>query len=65
MKASYSIEHHFNCNDYVCYFKIDNRPNFDERGTDGTGLKIYATKEKAENAGKRYIKKMKKNGFEV
>lgn len=65
MKATYSIEKHFHSNDYVCYFKIDNRSNYDERGTSGTGLKVYATKEKAENAGKRYLKKMQKNGFEI
>ena len=65
MKARYSIERHYNSNDYVCYFKIDGRSNFDERGTNGTGLKIYETKEKAEAAGKRYIKKMQKNGFDI
>ena len=64
MKASYTVRE--TCwGRWSCNFYIDNRPNFDERGTDGTGLKFYGTKEKAETAGKRYIKKMQRNGFEV
>ena len=65
MKASYIVEKHYNGDGYICYFKIDGKPNYDERGTSGTGLKIYPTKEKAINAGKRYLLKMYANGFEI
>lgn len=51
--------------DWMCHFYVDGRADTDERGTDGTGLKIYATRAKAEAAGKRYLKKMQKNGFET
>ena len=64
MKASYELS---KCclGGWCCYFLVGNKLNTDARGTDGTGLKIYDTIDKAENAGKRYIKKMQKNGFEV
>lgn len=48
---------------FACCFLVDNRPNFDEYGTDRTGLKLYETQEKAVKAGKRYLRKMAKNGF--
>ena len=64
MKASYIVEKS-RWGDWICNFYIDNYPDFDERGTNGTGLKFYGTREKAEQAGKRYLKKMKKNGFDV
>lgn len=51
--------------DWVCTFYVDGYPDFDERGTDGTGCKLYETEQKAIAAGKRYLKKMKKNGFTV
>lgn len=62
MKASYKI---FKCylGGWCCEFYVGNDKNYEERGTDGTGLKIYETREKAEAAGKRYLKKMQKNGF--
>ena len=65
MKASYSVEKNYNDNSYICYFKINGKPNYDERGTNGTGLKIYPTKEKAISAGKRYLLKMYANGFDI
>lgn len=65
MKASYCVEKGYNDNSYICYFKIDGKPNYGERGTDGTGLKIYSTEEKAISAGKRYIRKMQANGFDI
>lgn len=65
MKASYNTTSIFNSTEYVCYFMIDNHIDLNARGTDGTGCKIYATKEKAEAAGKRYLKKMQNNGFEI
>lgn len=64
MKASYTIIKS-RWGDWTCNFYIDNHPNFEERGTNGTGLKFYSTKEKAEAAGKRYIKKMQNNGFKI
>lgn len=64
MKATYRIEKS-RFNSWICYFFIGGHPNTDCRGTDGTGLKFYATKEKAEAAGKRYLKKMSQNGFEI
>lgn len=65
MKASYDVKACYVGTGYICFFKIDNQLNFDERGTYGTGCKIYPTKEKAEAAGKRYLRKMKNNGFEI
>lgn len=66
MKASYRVEQSFRNNgEYVCYFLIDNRIDKGARGTDGTGCKIYGTKQKAEAAGKRYLKKMESNEFEI
>ena len=64
MKASYRVTK-TRWNDYMCEFMIDGYADTDVRGTDGTGLKFYFTKEQAEAAGKRYIKKMQKNGFEI
>ena len=48
---------------WVCRFLVDGRPDYDERGTYGLGVKLYDTKEKATAAGKRYVKKMLKLGF--
>lgn len=64
MKASYIVEKS-RFGDWQCTFFVGGYPNFDERGTDGTGLKFYETEEKAIAAGKRYLVKMKKNGFEI
>lgn len=64
MTASYKVEKS-RFNDWTCRFLIDGIPDTDERGTDGTGLKFYETIEKAEAAGKRYLRKMKKNGFDI
>jgi hypothetical protein len=64
MTANYKVEKS-RWNDYICRFYIDGYPDRDERGTDGTGLKFYETEAKAEAAGKRYLKKMKKNGFDI
>lgn len=64
MNASYSVNK--TCWErWMCSFYVDGHLNTDERGTDGTGLKFYGTREKAEAAGKRYLKKMQKNGFEI
>lgn len=65
MKASYRVEKARFPGKYVCYFFVDGRMNVDERGTDGTGLKLYDSEDKAEAAGKCYLAKMKRNGFEV
>ena len=65
MKASYRVEKARFPGKYICYFFVDGRMNADERGTDGTGLKLYDSEDKAEAAGKRYLAKMKRNGFEV
>ena len=64
MTASYKIDKCY-LGGWCCYFYAGGYPNTDEHGTNGTGVKIYETKEKAEAAGKRYIKKMAKNGFTV
>lgn len=64
MTASYKVEKSY-LGDWCCYFYAGGFPNTDERGTNGTGLKLYESKDKAEAAGKRYLKKMAKNGFEV
>lgn len=37
----------------------------DERGTAGTGCKIFDTKEQAIRSGKRYVKTMNGRGFET
>ena len=65
MKASYKVEKSRFDGKFICYFLVDGRTNKDERGTDGTGLKLYDSEDNAEAAGKRYIAKMKRNGFEV
>lgn len=65
MKASYKVEKSRFDGKFICYFLVDGRTNKDERGTDGTGLKLYDSEDKAEAAGKRYLAKMKRNGFEV
>lgn len=63
MKVSYKVEKNEYVKKYVCYFLLDGKPDQTEKGTYGTGIKLYETKEKADQAGKRYLKKMKKNGF--
>ena len=65
MKASYEVAKDFRGKEWICYFKVDGKADFDCRGTDGLGLKLYSTKEKAIAAGKRYLKKMQKNGFTI
>ena len=66
MKASYRVEKYLARNgEWVCYFLLNNKPETGERGAGGTGCKLYGTREKAEAAGKRYVKKMQINGFEI
>ena len=65
MKASYRVEHSTLHGKYVCWFLINGRANRDERGTAGTGCKLYDSWYKAQAAVKRYLCKMKKNGFNV
>lgn len=66
MKASFTVKKSFTReNEYVTCFYVDGFKDTDERGTEGTGCKLYPTKEKAIAAGKRYLKKMQKNGFEI
>lgn len=62
MKASYKVERS-RFGDWVCTFYINGRLDYDERGTNGTGCKLYESEAKAEAAGKRYLKKMQNNGF--
>ena len=63
MKASYKV-YKFQ-SEWTCEFRVADRPDFDAYGTDGTGCKLYASEEKAIAAGKRYLSKMKKLGFEI
>ena len=69
MKASYTVEKSRGVGSaagkWVCNFFVGGRPDYDQRGTNGTACKLYETKEQAEAAGKRYLAKMKRNGFEV
>ena len=65
MKASYTVAKSYNDDGYICYFKIDGERNYEERGTNGTGLKIYPTKEKAISAGKRYLLEMYAKGYVI
>lgn len=65
MKASYTVAKSYNGNGYICYFKIDGERNYEERGTNGTGLKIYPTKEQAISAGKRYLLEMYAKGYVI
>ena len=65
MKASYEVKKSYVNNSYICYFKIDGKRNYEEKGTNGTGLKIYPTKEKAISAGKRYLLEMYSRGFDI
>lgn len=62
MKVSFKVYPHDDGR-YVCRFLVDGRTDYDEHGTCGLGVKLYATKEKATAAGKRYVKKMAKLGF--
>lgn len=64
MTASYELDKCY-LGGWCCYFLVGGRYNTDERGTDGTGLKIYDTFDKAMAAGERYLRKMAKNGFAV
>ena len=64
MTASYNTEITY-FGQWCCYFLVDGHPDTDQSGPSGTGCKIYGCREKAENAGKRYLRKMKKNGFDV
>ena len=64
MTASYRVEKtHFG--EWCCNFLVNGCRDNSAHGTDGTGLKLYQTEEKAVAAGKRYLKKMKQNGFTV
>ena len=69
MKASYSVWKSQGvggaAGKWVCTFLLDGHIDYDQRGTNRTGGKLYETKEQAEAAGKRYLAKMKRNGFEV
>ena len=65
MKASYDVKKSYVNNSYICYFKIDGERNYEVKGTNGTGLKIYPTKEKAISAGKRYLLEMYAKGFVI
>ena len=66
MKASFKVEKSFTReNEYVTHFYVDGFIDTGERGTAGTGCKLYPTKEKATAAGKRYLRKMQNNGFEI
>lgn len=65
MKASYNVDTAPWAIGYVCTFFVDGFINYDVPGSDNTGCKIYDSREKAEAAGKRYLKRMQKNGFEV
>lgn len=69
MKASYEVWESQGvggaAGKWVCTFLLDGHIDYGNRGTNGTGGKLYETKELAEAAGKRYLAKMKKNGFEV
>ena len=65
MKASYTVAKNYNGDGYICYFKIDGERNYEIKGTNGTGLKIYPTKEKAISAGKRYLLEMSTKGFVI
>ena len=69
MNASYTVEKSKGVGGasgkYVCTFFVNGRIDYDQKGTNGTGCKLYETEEQAEAAGKRYLVKMKRNGFEV
>lgn len=65
MTASYIIRDSVIQGKVEVVFLVGGRINYDERGTDGTGLKLYDDYKKACSAVNRYIKKMKANGFEI
>lgn len=64
MKATYSVfKNHFG--EYTTCFFVGNNLNTDYRGTCGTGVNNYYTEKKAKAAGRRYLRNMKKLGFEI
>ena len=65
MKVSYTVAKSYNDNSYICYFENDGERNYEVKGTNGTGLKIYPTKEQAISAGKRYLLEMYSRGFDI
>ena len=65
MTASYKVFYSKLRDQYVCMFHVNKRLNKDERGTDGTGVKLYDSFKQADEAGKRYLRKMSKNGFTI
>ena len=63
MTAGYSIKMSLD-GKWVLFFLVSGVIDTSAYGTNGTGCKVYDTKEKAELAGKRYLKRMSKNGFD-
>ena len=64
MKVTYRVHEAFWGNEWVVEYICNGSPDYDIRGTYGTGCKIFPTEAQAEASGKRYVKKMVANGFE-
>jgi hypothetical protein len=62
MTAGYSIKRTFD-DKWVVFFLINGMIDNSAYGTNGTGCKVYENDRKAKAAGERYLKRMKKNGF--
>jgi hypothetical protein len=62
MTAGYSIKMSLD-GKWVLFFLVSGVIDTSAYGTNGTGCKVYDTMEKAKAAGKRYLKRMERNGF--
>ena len=69
MKAKYTVEKALVLGqwngDWMITYYCDGRIDYDVHGTKGLGCKLFNSYEKAVNSGKRYLKKMKENGFHI
>ena len=65
MTASYQIMGVLVDNKVVVRFFVDGKYYNEMRGSNGTGVKFYPTLQAAKEAGRRYLRTMKKRGFIV
>lgn len=63
MTAAYKIRQSLD-DRYVLFFLVNGMIDCSAYGSNGTGCKVYESMAKAEAAGRRYLKRMSKHGFE-
>lgn len=64
MVATYKIRRCFD-GSYLLLFLIDGMVDNTAYRTNGTGCRVYDTYEKAVRSGRRYLERMRRNGFLV